>query len=452
MWHHNRRLGVVAVLALFGAYLFLPRDEERAAMLARDGFYESALREVATLPHAGSRRAEVLLQLHALQRKEGSYLEAIDSIQKYLLLRPHDFVARENLAELLLQTGQIEPYLVVSRRLVSMRPDAERVARLAGLYRLHGFFEKEFELLEDLSKTEHLGHQELQRLGAMLAERGKWSAAVRSLTLADRKAPANLNHGRLLLLDVLLQIGDKAEALQKSKSWMSTWRDPYLAAKLILVHSAAGDTESAITLAELSADLMPNAAFDIVGVLTRGSAPELGRHLLVYWSDRVRDPGRDQWRDYVYAVLQIGDVAAPFRMLSALTQSSAKPASRAVLAEEIANAMGLSAFGSFRELLTTDVLQTRPLFGAHLALHEGNSQLSQRYLDTVNLEDLSGEHKQLWLQLLGKVESRAAIFRRLYRLWSANQLPTEYRRELAKMALQENELQIYNAIWSSLAN
>ncbi len=451
MWQHYRMLGVVALLVLAGAYLFLPRVEERAAMLARDGYYESALREVAALPRAGARQAEVLMQIHALQRKEGAYPAAIATLQEYLLLRPHDFVAREHLSDLLLLVGDLKSYLDESRRLVGMRPDVDRVANLAGLYRLHGLFESEFQLLRDFSGTGHMRYQEHERLGALLAERADWSAAATWLVLADRKAPSNLSQGRLLLLDVLLQSHRSDEALQKSKLWMNTWRDAYLAVKLILGHSEAGDMKAALTLAQLSIDVMPNSVFEIAGALTRRGRPELARGMLSYWSDRAWKQDSDHWRDYVYATMQAGDCAEPFRMLSFLTERGGELLSRARLAEEIASAMGMSSFGSFRTALSLEVLQLRPLFAAQLALHEGNPQLSLRYFDAVKLDELSVEQKTVWLELLVKLEGADAIFARLRRLWDAKKLPPQYYWTFADVAMRTNQYRVHNAMWSSLA-
>lgn len=450
MRQHHGILGAVAVLVLLGAYAFMPRVEEHATMLARDGLYESALREVTALPRNTSRQPQVLMQIYMLREKEGNYADAVATLNEYLALRPGDEVARERYAKLLLTTGDLASYLIEARTLTAMHPDAKRIELLASLYRLHGYFAEELDLLHTYARTAHLDSSLNERLGSLLAARGDWRGALEWLSHADRAAPDDQSYGRLLLLDVLLRDNQRKLALQKAKSWIAKWRSAFLTVKLIVAFADAGETEATAELAEVVVSLMPEKVFDIVGALTRRERPQAARTMLASWSTRAVKSDRDQWREYIYAVLQLGDYGEPFQLLARLTRSGAAPLMRACLAEEIAAAMGMQALEPLRQYLTNEVLKTRPLFAGQLAQFEGNAQLSLHYLTTARLVDLTPHQRMAWLVALRKVESTTAVFQRLTRLWVAKQLPPEYYQLLAEEARQRNNNYLYSAIWSSL--
>ena len=90
-----------------------------------------------------------------------------------------DPAARENEAEMLLQNGLLDRYLDSFARLVAARPLSDRIKQLIGLYRLHGRIDDELATLRAYAGTSMLGLAEIQRLGAILAERGDWLEAER---------------------------------------------------------------------------------------------------------------------------------------------------------------------------------------------------------------------------------------------------------------------------------
>jgi hypothetical protein len=121
------------------------------------------------------------------------------------------------------------------------------------------------------------------------------------------------------------------------------------------------------------------------------------------------------------------------------------------MAEELAHAFGSAALAPLRPLLSTEVLQTRPLFAADLAIFEGNPQLASWFLDQVDLSQLEPRERPLWLTLLRNIESRSAVFERLTRLWAEKRLPPELLRAFADEAQQFGRPNLYAAIWQSVA-
>ena len=235
MAHHKRLIVLMAIAVIIAGYVLLPRSDEHVAMLARDGLYESAAKELSALRVAGDRQPYSLMQTYLLREKQGDRAGALDALEAYLSIRPDDPAARENEAEMLLQNGLLDRYLDSFARLVAARPLSDRIKKqLIGLYRLHGRIDDELATLRAYAGTSMLGLAEIQRLGAILAERGDWLEAERWLDRADRLAPPDASAVRLLLLDVLIENNRIGEAFQRASAWIAEWHSAYLAGKLIL--------------------------------------------------------------------------------------------------------------------------------------------------------------------------------------------------------------------------
>ena len=463
---HHTLIGIVGLAVLLAGYVLLPRLEERATMLARDGLYEAALRDVMALPEQHARRPQILMQLHTLHELQGNHAGALEMLEAYLAARPDDLAAREKHAELLARSDRLDAYLVALAGLVTARPRASRISQLLGLYRLHGRHQDELALLQTFAGSRHLDHMEHERLGALLAERGDWLAAEHWLALADQHAPPQAFTGRLLLVDVLVQSGKADEAYRRSLVWMNNWRNPYLTGKLLLVLGQSGGTGTggaatggtgepgpggaAIELARKGVDLMPDATFDIAGVLTRKGHLVTAQHMLAHWAARKAEPTGKQLRDFVYASLQAGDEQGPILMMRRLVQNGAAAVAQARMAEEMANGYGKAMLAPLRSLLSTPVLRTRPVFAAELAMFEGNVPLARWFLAEADPAALDPEQRHGWLMLLRRVETPSAVFRRLVQLWNERRLPPELLREFADEARLQGQPRLHDAIWVSM--
>src|SRR5262249_23225576 len=163
-----------------------------------------------------------------------------------------------------------------------------------------------------------------------------------------------------------------ADAFQRARSWIREWRNAYLSAKLILRMAQASRAEQASNLARLSVDAIPNATFEMAGVLSSKGHAAISRQMLTYWADREQKPSDDQVRSYVYASMRAGDVRGPFLKLTQLARTGTEPIVQARLADELAKAYGFAALAPLRPLLSMPVLLSKPLFAAELAIFEGN--------------------------------------------------------------------------------
>ncbi len=451
MRRHIVLIVVVGIAVLVAGYLLVPRLEEHVTMLTRDGLYDTAARELSALRESGDRRPPILMQIHLLHERQGDRVRALKALEDYVAVRPRDISALEKRAELLLQAGQLERYLEALSDLVAMRPSSDRLNLLLALYRLHGRFDAELTLMRAHAGSKYLGHSQLERFGAILAERGDWAAAERWLERANQIAPPNDSSGRLLLFDVLVQRGRAAVAFRLARHWIPEWRSAYLSAKLILRMAQAGLDAEAAALAQLCLDVMPDATFDIVGVLTSRGHATVSQQMLAHWSARTAKPSGDQLRSYVYASVRAGNSQRPFLKLAQLVRNGAAPVMQARLAEELAYAYGFAALAPLRSLLSTDVLATRPLFSAELAIFEGSPHLARWLVIKLDPTNLSPEERLAWLMILRKVEPRREVFDRLARLWVDKRLPLEFQRILMDEARQLGEVRFHDAVWASMS-
>ena len=441
---------VVIVSLLVAAVVLSPGREEHAAMLAGEGRHQEAIALLERRLGEGTRDPDLLAALGRSHAALGEVHRAMEAFDAYLALRPNDLAARKRQAELLLRNGLIDRYLDALARVVATQPSPAQVTRLIELYRLHGRPEDELATLQTYAGRAMLEPLQLERLGAILAERGNWREARRWLELADRKAPPGASAGRLLLLEVLIRSNEADRAYERALAWMMAWRSPFLSGKLILRMAQSGHTVAASRLALKYADTMPDDAFEMVGLLAGKGRQDLARQMLARWADRTARPTGGQLRAYLHASALVGDVRGPLVKFVRLVHSGADPAAQGRMAEELANTFGQPALVAIRPLLSNEALLTRPLFAAELSLFEGNREMARWFLNRTEPARLSPDRSAAWFALLRRMETDDDVLRRLAVLWSDGRLPAELVPSFADEALKLGHVGMHDVIWNSM--
>src|SRR5258706_12233266 len=135
MRQHIIATGVVAIFALAGGFLLIPRQGEYVAMLTRDGRYEEASRMLLSMRGAGDRRPQVLMQMLVLRIKLGDIPGALEAVEAVFAVQPGDRRAQEIMADLLLQSGRVDEYLRVTDRRVRGHPGSPPPSCACASYR-----------------------------------------------------------------------------------------------------------------------------------------------------------------------------------------------------------------------------------------------------------------------------------------------------------------------------
>jgi hypothetical protein len=441
---------LVILLLLVAAMSLWPRRAEQIAVLADEGRHGEAIALIEGRLAEHPRDPGLLAALGRSRAALGQYRQALEAIDAYLTMRPGDLAARERQAALLLQNGLSDRYLDALDRLVAARPSPAQVSRLIALYRLHGRFDDELRILRIYADRRMLSLAQVERLGALLAERKHWLEARRWLQWADARAAPGVSAGRLLLLEVLLLSNESDQAWRRAQEWMKSWRSAFLSVKLIEMMARSGRAAQAAELAVKSMELMPEAALDIAGVLARHGHQAIAREMLARWADRITSPSVEQVRGFVYVSAQVGSAQAPIMRLLHLVRAGADPAAQGQLAEELANAFGKQALAPIWPLLPRDAFLVRPLFAAELSIFAGNDELARRFLLRTDPAQLAADERMRWLSLLRAVETPSGAFDRLAALWGAGRLPPELLPSFADAALKAGRPDMHDRIWSSL--
>jgi tetratricopeptide (TPR) repeat protein len=440
---------MVIVALVVAAVVLSPGRDERAAVLASEGRHREAIALLERQLSSAPNDPDLLAALGRSYAALGEVHRAIEAFDAYLAKRPDDLVARESEAELLLQSGMIDRYLEALARVVAAQPSPGRVTQLIELFRLHGRAEDELAALQAYASKAMLGTPQLERLGAILADRGNWREARNWLELADQKAPPDASAGRLLLLEVLIRNNEGDRVDERAQVWMKAWRSPFLCGKLILRLAQSGFSASASGLAVKYAELMPDETFEMVGLLVAQGRQDIARQMLVRWADRETKSTGPQLRAFVQASAQVGDVRGPLVKLAQLVRSDSDSEALGELIDGLANTFGKPVLAAIRPLLSDEVLHKQPLFAAELSLFEGNREMARWFLNGIEPAELSPERSANWLALLHRVETDADVVKRLTVLWNDGRLPPELVPDFANEAMKLGQMRTHDLIWSS---
>jgi len=446
----NALVVVVIGSLLVAAIALAPRRDEQVAVLADEGRHREAVAILESRLRDAPGDPDLLAAAGRSYAALGDVERAISALDAYLAVRPNDLPARKRQADLLRQSGAIDRYLSASARVASAEPSAAQVTRLVELYRLHGRFEDEIATLQTYAGGGVLEFQQLERLGASLAERANWADARRWLELADRRAPPEATAGRLLLLEVLLQSKDAAHAYRRVQVWMTAWGSPFLSGRLISRMAQSGSFDQASRLARQSVDKRPQDTFDIVGLLASKGLDDLARRMLARWAERAVKPNPGQLHAFVQASAMVADLQGPLVKLAKLARGGAPPEFQGQMAEHIVSAFGSPALTPIRAVLPNAALLARPLLAAELSLFEGNIEAARRYLDRVDLAALSAAQMEHWLALLHRATPVAEVFERLALLWNKGRLPAELAIRFADEAAKAGQPGVHDLVWKSI--
>jgi tetratricopeptide (TPR) repeat protein len=442
---------IVVVLGLVGIIAF-PRRTEQIAMLAEEGRHREAIAILERRLSDQPRAPEIVAGLARSYAAVGETTRAIDLYEAYLTLRSDDLLARQKQADLLIGDGQVDRYLESMGRLVEASPTQTQIGHLVALLRLYGRTSDELAALQTYAARDLLNSEQLRRLGALLAARGNWREARRWLAVDETRSPPDDSTGRLLLFEALLQDNEAGQAYRYAEKWIAAWRSPFLSGRLILRMAGNGFVDEAVRLALTTQNLMPDTAFEMVGLFIHRGRVDLARATLLQWSGRTASPTKEQLHGLVSASARLDDAGLVIGKFMQLRRDRADPAVLAEMADEITMAFGVPVLGAIRPFLSTDVLSARPIFAARLSLAEGNHELARWYLDGCRPDQMTPAERAIWLTLVQRVDAADGGFRRLLALWNSGRLPPDLAPLLARQAAEMGHVATHDMIWRAAAH
>jgi tetratricopeptide (TPR) repeat protein len=427
-------LGIAAALAA----AMVPRTDEWFAVM-RDDRKQAQI--VATLEPRLAREGNDLTLLATLGRAHadlGNTARAIELIERYLALRPVDAEAYGRLAGLYGTTGETARQRDALERSVNLAPKLTRLTELATLYRALGKADAERTLLiryePDLTVPSGL----LLRLAQIYAGNDEKLRAIAALSRAEiiQTIPkgARNDEERLLLATLLADTGQGVEAVRLGKMWITQWREPWLANRLLTTVATRAGAPDAFSLADAVADLHPEIRLFLVKQLAEQDAPAVARHLLRTWRLANPRPSIDELAAFLSACREWGEPAIVWEAFAAVLADAVAPEIVARYTNAVAAAFGIRALAPFWSAIPPEALERRPLLAAQLAFAEGDLARTRSLVGAVDVALLDTSDQRIWADLLAAVASPETMFVALRALRQSRVLSRTLAAQYAQLA------------------
>jgi Flp pilus assembly protein TadD len=266
MFRHIALIILLTMVALAAGVAMVPGEREQWTMLVRDGRNQEAIKALESRYRAGKREVDAVLHLYKLYMSFAEIDDATRIMQDFVNDHPDDPAVVSLLAK---HYGDIQDKPAEIRtleRLFQIAPSQPTARDLLAYYRLQGAFDREESLLRTLLANQMITANDAERLGLILAAHGDLFGARDALTRFDEIANPERSIGRLVLFDMLVQIGDKTTALTKAASWIGYWRK-------FSLHRAAGADVPSARLIRMMMALDEGAARKLLCEVQRSEAP-----------------------------------------------------------------------------------------------------------------------------------------------------------------------------------
>jgi tetratricopeptide (TPR) repeat protein len=224
MVKHIVLIVTLTFVALAAGVAMVPGEREQWTMLWRDGQNQQALRVLEQRYNAGQREPDAVLHLYKLYMSFSDIDRATQVMQQFVADHPGDPAVLALLARHYGDTQNKVAEIKSLEDLFALAPSLPTAQVLLSYYRLEGQFEREEILLRNLLTNQMITANDAERLGLLLASTGDLFGARDALIRFDEISNPERILGRLALFDVLVQIGEKTEALTRAASWFGYWR------------------------------------------------------------------------------------------------------------------------------------------------------------------------------------------------------------------------------------
>jgi tetratricopeptide (TPR) repeat protein len=266
MLRHIALIISLTAVSLAAGFAMVPGEREQWTMLVRDGRNQEALRALEARYRAGGREVDAVLHLYKIYMSYADIDQATRIMREFAADHPDDPAAVSLLAKHYDDIQDKRAEIRTLERLFELLPSQQTARDLLAYYRLEGAFDSEEALLRTLLVKQMITANDAERLGLILAAHGDLFGAREALTHFDEIANPERSIGRLALFDVLVQVGDKAAALNKAASWIGYWHKSS-------IHRAAGSEAPSARLIRMMMAVDEQAARKLICEVQRNGAP-----------------------------------------------------------------------------------------------------------------------------------------------------------------------------------
>lgn len=401
-------LVTIAVAALVVAYVMLPGEEERVAMLERDGRREQSMAMLERRFEAGDRRQTTLFQLFRNYETSGDIDKSRRMLELMVEQSPRDAGLLRQLAQFYKFTQDEPAYVSALEKQLAMRFSEPACRELIGILRRKGDADGELQLLKQCHQSGYRRAEDIVRFGFLQAADGNLEAAAELLRSVDDRRRLRADRERLMLFKALIDIGEAKEAQRRGVRWLRATRDDNLALHLIDTLTEAGRYDLGIELARevgVAGDAVSLAVGELM--LARSEAVA-ARAYLNGWLEKSPIDNVAIVKRFLSAALEAEDAALAFKAAERYGLSKLGQDSLSELAEALGAEGRRSEFRVVRSHLADDTLKGNPLLAAAVEIERGAAVPARALLSRVDVSELEEWRLALWARLMETTRRRSS--------------------------------------------
>jgi len=397
---HAVVMAIVFAPGLVAGYVFLPGENERVAMLERDGKNRQAMAILEARFAAGDRRPRTLFQLVGLYEQFGRLTELKRVLEALAVARPRDVQVQRRLAQFYSATQDNAAYIGALEREIEIKYSEASCRELVGLHRLAGNFDKEQAAIQRCRQRGYRRVEDIVRLAELVAADGDALQAAQLLRSVDDLRRLKSDRERLQLFTMLVEADQPREAQRRAVRWVKSARDDEFTLTLIESLVRDGRHDVAIELARdvsVQGDAVSLTVAEIM--LDRGETVA-ARAYLRGWSRSAGSISEDTAYRFVEAALDAEDPELAYAFAGSFGLERTPQAALAALAEALRVIGRRQDFEDVKAVLRPETLAGNPLIGAADEFDKGRSQVSSALLDQVQPDKLDAWRLTLWARLM----------------------------------------------------
>lgn len=405
---HAIVMTVLFVGALVVGYLLLPGENERIAMLERDGKYREALRIMQARFDAGDRRQRTLFELQRLQEHFGDLAKVRQTLELFAAERPRDASAQRQLAQFYRQTQDEAAYVRLLQSQIDSRYSDAACRELIGILRRAGKYAEEQAAIQSCRAKGYRRAEDIVRLASLLAAGGDFQQASALLRSADDLRRLKTDRDRLQLFAILLEADQPRDAYRRAVRWLKGTREEGLALTLVEMLARDNKHNVAIDLAREVSVPGDSLSLAVAEMMADRGQTVAAQSYLRGWLERARLTDAVMAGRFIHAALDADAPEIALLGAEAFGLRNVVQADLAALAEALAAIGNTAEFERIRALLTPESLAQSPLLVAAIELSKGAPETTAQLLDQVQVDDLVEWRLALWNRLMQQT-GRAAV-------------------------------------------
>lgn len=397
---HMVIMSLVFAGALAIGYMLLPGENERVAMLERDGKNRQALSILETRFDAGDRGARTLFQLVGLYEQFGHIPRLKTTLEALAEARPRDVQVRRRLVQFYSTTQDNDRYLAALEQEIDVKYSEAACKELVGLHRMRGEYAKEQAAIVKCRQRGYRRAEDVVRLAELVAADGDSTQASQLLRSVDDLKRLKSDRERLQLFTMLVEADQPNEALRRAVRWIKVSRDKEFTLTLIetLVRSRRHD--EAIELARETSQPGDSISLTVAEIMLDRGEAVAARAFLRGWAASAKSPSLETTLRFNDAALDAEDAEAAFAFSKAFGLARLTQQHLVALAEALSVIGKKTEFEAVRATLTGETLAANPLLGAAEELGRGKADASRELLNKVEPDKLDAWKLTLWARLM----------------------------------------------------